>query len=669
MAIEYRPDIDGVRALAVVPVVLFHAQIAGFGGGFVGVDVFFVISGFLITGLIQKEIAAGEFSYVSFWERRARRLLPPMTLVVAVSCIAAWFVLLPIELRAMGSSVVAFAGFSSNIYFWHKSGYFGAPAELIPLLHTWSLGVEEQFYVLFPAFLLLLAGVSASRRLAAVAGLGLASFAIGWVWVWQYPDAAYYLLPSRAWELMLGAYLALNRRDLPNLKGIHADLLLLLGMILVLVPIFVYSKNTPFPGVAALVPCLGTALLIWTGQRPDSRLSWLFTNAPTVYIGKLSYAIYLWHWPILTLWAAYVGKSLARLSAMEVSGILAATLFLSWLSFHLVENPVRRRQVLASRMAIFTGAGVAMIVLAAVGMAAYLWNGFESRIPSNVSRIAAGTEDLSALCGGLEQTPSQVRSGDLCRFGAPEGEGVERRVLLWGDSHATALLPAVDAAVTKLGAVGELASKGACPPIPDIEPEGKYGLGCPERNAAVLQLLEHRHYDAIVLAGIWSSYENLQKLKYTGNLQQSEPDDDSREVFYRQMSLGLSLIQKLSIPVILVGEVPYPPYGDYHPSRFAKSVWRGVDPASAGLDLADYRARERTFTAFIHRQPPGFVELLDPSIAMCNVDGFCPAVIGDRSVYRDEFHLSTFGAELLVPDLIEALKRAGVQHEKSVAVR
>ena len=656
MAIDYRAEIDGVRALAVIPVVLFHAQISGFGGGFVGVDVFFVISGFLITGLIQKEVAAGEFSYIGFWERRARRLLPPMTLVVAVSCIAAWFVLLPIELRAMGSSVVAFSGFSSNIYFWHKSGYFGAPAELIPLLHTWSLGVEEQFYVLFPAVLLLLAGVTATRRLAAIAGLGLVSFVVGLAWIERYPDAAYYLLPSRAWELMLGAYLALNKRNLPQLKGIYADLLLVIGMLLVLVPIYLYSKNTPFPGFAALVPCLGTAILIWTGQRPDSRLSWLFTNGPTVYIGKLSYAIYLWHWPILTLWAAYVGKALARLSATEVSGILAATLVLSWLSYHMVENPVRKRRVLASRFAIFSGSALAMGVLASVGLASYLADGFESRVPAAARLVASGTQDESPLCLDIELTPERIVSGDLCQFGTDNGNDGSPRILLWGDSHATSLVPALDEAASSLGIVGELVSRGACPPTPDILPEGKYSPGCPEHNAAVLQLLRTRHYDAIVLHAIWSSYESRASLDYAGPPNEVVEGLNSSALFNHQLQSTFDAAQQQLIPVILIGEVPYPPAGDYHPSRFAKSVWRGADPSSAGLKLVDYQERGKPLLNFLSLQPAGLVTVLDPSTSMCNSAAFCPAIIDSRSVYRDENHVSAYGARLMVPMLIQALK-------------
>ena len=207
---SYRPDVDGLRALAIIPVVLFHARVAGFSGGFVGVDVFFVISGFLITRLITKEIENGAFRYLSFWERRARRLLPPMILVIAVSSILAYQILFPEELKAFGRSVVAISGFASNIYFWLKSGYFEAPAETVPLLHTWSLAVEEQFYLLFPAVLVALSGLPRLRRIGVVGGIGIASFALSVWWVAVSPSAAFYLLPSRAWELMLGAVLALS---------------------------------------------------------------------------------------------------------------------------------------------------------------------------------------------------------------------------------------------------------------------------------------------------------------------------------------------------------------------------------------------------------------------------------------------------------------------------
>lgn len=238
MSSHYRPDIDGIRALAVVPVVFFHAQILGLTGGFVGVDVFFVISGYLITDLIRREIDAGSFSYLGFWERRARRLVPPMVVVVVATLVASWFVLLPIELRSVGSSAVGFSAFLSNVYFWSKSGYFGAPAELIPLLHTWSLAVEEQFYLIFPAVLIFLTRKSPLMRHWWVAAIGLASFVVSAMTVNDHPDAAYYLLHSRAWELLLGAYLALQAHRTRAISGVQADCLLVIGTLLVLVPTF-----------------------------------------------------------------------------------------------------------------------------------------------------------------------------------------------------------------------------------------------------------------------------------------------------------------------------------------------------------------------------------------------------------------------------------------------
>ena len=229
----HRRDIDGLRAIAIVPVMLFHAHVTAFGGGYLGVDVFFVVSGYLITGLIAPEIAQARFSYLSFWERRARRLLPAMFLVVAATAFAAYWILVPNELEAFGKSVISIVVFSSNVYFWQHTDYFDA-VQTMPLLHTWSLAVEEQFYLLFPAVLIATSRSKRLRPIAVVMVIGATSFAISVWWTYAYPGAAYYLLPSRAWELMLGASLALmgsSRRV--SFSPSVTDALILIGLCLI----------------------------------------------------------------------------------------------------------------------------------------------------------------------------------------------------------------------------------------------------------------------------------------------------------------------------------------------------------------------------------------------------------------------------------------------------
>ncbi|HPQ96790.1 MAG TPA: acyltransferase, partial [Thiolinea sp.] len=295
---QYRKEIDGLRALAVVPVVLFHAGVPGFGGGFVGVDVFFVISGYLITTLLLEALVQGDFSLVSFYERRARRILPALFLMLLVCLPPAWWLLLPHELAGFGRSLVAVALFSSNILFWQESGYFAPDAELVPLLHTWSLALEEQFYLLFP--LLLLAGWRLGlRRLAwLLGGIGVFSLVLaelGWRLV---PDANFYLLPGRAWELLAGAGCALYRHSRPGEEGSSGPWLAGMGLVLLLGAVLWFDRGLPFPGLYALIPVGGTVLLILYAS-PDRGIGRVLACPLLVGIGLISYSAYLWHQPLL----------------------------------------------------------------------------------------------------------------------------------------------------------------------------------------------------------------------------------------------------------------------------------------------------------------------------------------------------------------------------------
>ncbi len=298
MALNYRADIDGLRALAILPVVLFHAGVPSVSGGFVGVDVFFVISGFLITSLIQREIAENRFSYLSFWERRARKLLAPIVAVTVITLLVGWFMLMPEDLRYLGQSVAGIALFGSNLVFWKKSGYFAAEDETIPLLHSWSLAVEEQYYLVFPALLFLLARTRPQTRSLWILAIAVISLGLSAFWTRISPDSAYYLLPSRGFELMIGALLALNPPK--SVRGrFTADLMAAAGMTMIIATIIVFDETTPFPRFAALIPCLGTALLIRAGAPEGSVSARVLSLPPIVEVGKLSYSLYLWHWPII----------------------------------------------------------------------------------------------------------------------------------------------------------------------------------------------------------------------------------------------------------------------------------------------------------------------------------------------------------------------------------
>ena len=368
--IAYRPDIDGLRAIAVLGVVFFHAGL-GFPGGYAGVDVFFVISGFLITSLILKELRQGTFSLLGFWERRARRILPALTVVVVAILIAGWFFLLPADYEVLGKQIVALAALSSNIKFWWETGYFATSAEEKPLLHTWSLSLEEQFYLLIPLLLWFLFRLRKSSWVAPVLFLGaIASFTLSVIGSYRAPSATFFLLPTRAWELAAGSLLAFVQPiPQPRLRTLIAWL----GLAAILGPLFFYAPGIRFPGLTALPPVAGAALLIWSGLRPpssdlrpptsdlrpptsvlrppssDSRLplpNRLLATRPLVWIGLLSYSLYLWHWPLFA-YCKYLSSTPPTLPVRL--SLVAISVLLAWLSLCFVERPFRSRSLVPTR--------------------------------------------------------------------------------------------------------------------------------------------------------------------------------------------------------------------------------------------------------------------------------------------------------------------------------
>ncbi|MFC3695314.1 acyltransferase family protein, partial [Chenggangzhangella methanolivorans] len=329
----YRPEIDGLRAVAVLSVLLYHA--AGLvPGGFVGVDVFFVISGYVITKTIAADLAAGSFGLWSFYERRIRRIAPALGVTILATAAASAAILLPIDLEAMGKSAIAAALMVSNMLFWGQAGYFDAAAQAKPLLHTWSLGIEEQFYLIFP---LLVAGLWRFARRAVVpvlAVLAAASFAAS---IWHLPvdpDDVFYLAPYRFWELLIGALIALRPA-----RALEGSAFAFLGLGLIAGAVLLYDDKTLFPGLAALAPTLGAALAI-NGAREGMAAARLLAARPLVLVGKISYSLYLVHWPLIVL-VEY--RQDARLDATEAWLVIAVSLVLAWISWHFVEQPFRAK--------------------------------------------------------------------------------------------------------------------------------------------------------------------------------------------------------------------------------------------------------------------------------------------------------------------------------------
>lgn len=490
---EYRREIDGLRAVAVLPVVLFHAGMPGLGGGFIGVDVFFVISGYLITGLIAEDMAAGRFSIRRFYERRARRIIPALAVVLLATLAAGWALMLPTAFRQLGESASATALFLANVHFWQGVGYFDAEAAYRPLLHMWSLAVEEQFYLLFPLLFGLgwrrlgQGGLMAALLVAAGASLWLA----GWGAVNE-PLANYYFPFSRFWELLAGSLVALGERRWGR-RGNGA--LAGLGLGLVLLSYTLFDERTAYPALPTLVPVLGTVLVLGFG-RAGTWVARGLSLRPAVAVGLISYSLYLWHQPVLVFGRIGAGGELTLPATLALVALMAGLSAASW---RFVEQPVRH----ASRPVLLRALAVSALV-AGLGVLASQFSEASLRYlratPAQVALLDYVGRDRHDLAT-LYLKGSCFRDGPLPRdlgacAGTPEAP---KGVLIWGDSHAAALSWGLRQA---RGDVGLLAT-GGCAPLHDT---GRVlRTDCRENNARVLGQIGATKPAVVLLHANWQS--------------------------------------------------------------------------------------------------------------------------------------------------------------------
>ncbi len=422
---KYRREIDGLRAIAVLPVIFFHAGFELFRGGFVGVDVFFVISGYLITTIILADQEKGTFSLLNFYERRARRILPALFIVMLASIPFAWFWLLPDDMKSFSKSLVAAATYMANILFWHERGYFTA-TELKPLLHTWSLAVEEQYYAFFPLVLMLVWRLGKKYIFTALFVIALLSLALAQIGSISHPTAAFFLLPTRAWELMVGglvAFVIMYRKqyiDIVAQKRAITEVLGLLGLALILYAVFSFNNTMVIPGLWALVPTIGTALIILF-VSPQTATGKFLGSKIAVGIGLISYSAYLWHQPLF-VFARH--RSLTKPGTLTFLLLSAAAIGLAYLSWRYIERPFRTKGLI-SRNRIFSYSILGMIFFILFGSIGYLSNGF--------TRQRFSEEDLKPLAEAQAMHKERIklsRYGE-CQFDENIGKGLEQFINEW----------------------------------------------------------------------------------------------------------------------------------------------------------------------------------------------------------------------------------------------
>lgn len=481
---HYRPEIDGLRALAIIAVLLFHAGIPGFSGGFVGVDIFFVISGYLITRQVRAQQQAGAFRFSDFYRRRVLRLLPAAASTVMATLVAGTILLPPFRLIELAQSAIAASLSVANIYFWKASDYWAPTAGEQPLLHMWSLGVEEQFYLVWPLLLILSLRWRRGRHAGhAMLALALVSLAATWALTNRSPTPAFFLMPARVYEFAIGAgcvWIEARRVGRP-MRGLRA-VQLIVGIGLMLIAIVSFNARTAFPGVAALIPTIGAALVILAG-RPG-RLDGLLSNAAAVAIGRRSYSLYLVHWPVLVIWSLARGPlERGPLSTGELVAALLVTAALTQLQYHLVENRFRMRRA-AARMPGQVRPQRAWPVLslsvsvAAAGALLVAADGLPQRIPHDIREIATTTLDqvntsraerTTALCGSDALRP-------VCGHVDPS----RRNILVLGDSHAPDGVNILANALPEANLL--VAGHGGCPPFPATDVFGPDRSSCIRSN-------------------------------------------------------------------------------------------------------------------------------------------------------------------------------------------
>jgi peptidoglycan/LPS O-acetylase OafA/YrhL len=514
-AMRYRPEIDGLRAFAVLPVIFFHAGVAGFEGGFVGVDIFFVISGFLITSILVSELETGKFSIVSFYERRARRILPALFFMMLLCLPMAWLFLLPADLEDFSRSMVAVVAFVSNIFFWWTSDYFAAAAELKPLLHTWSLAVEEQYYLFYPVLLLSLWRCGRRSVFWVLAVASVASLVTAQIGIATKPVAAFYLLPTRAWELLLGSLVVFVVPKIDALLNnqVVAEIAAALGLMLISYAILWFDKSTPFPGAWALVPTVGTVLIL-AFARPATRVGRLLGWGPFVKMGLISYSAYLWHQPLI----AFVRhEAVSAPGPGLLAAVIATSLVLAHVSWRYVESPFRARGVF-SRRQIFVFSAVGLLFFGGVGVVGAVNKGFADRLPAasrgadaDMARSDSGWCFYSIDANAALKVGS---AGTTCWLGE---RAAHTKALLVGDSFAGQYEPLWDVVGRRSGfAVNSITTNWCFPALGDefIGPKTSIAYRQCQFNRAFVGS-EIGRYDFVVVAGHWMKVANLDQLKAT----------------------------------------------------------------------------------------------------------------------------------------------------------
>lgn len=640
IAKRFYPEIQGLRAISIIAVILFHFGVGVLPGGYIGVDIFFVISGFVITRMIAGELERGTFSVARFYKNRVVRLLPNLFLMIAASAAISYLVLKPYDFMQYAKSLQFSAIYLTNMVFARQQGYFDLSGDVKPLLHTWSLSIEEQFYLVFPVLLILLYRLRA-HRVAVLVLIALASLWIRFAYIQQQlPSEGFFSFAGRVWEFVAGALVALMPAALKDrLSGNEA--LSLAGLALVAASLLFLDEGLPYSGMLLLVPCLATALLIACGS--GTRAGHWLGGKTLVFIGGLSYSLYLWHWPLI-VWFHNTDHGLGRIA--EVSLLMLLTALVSYVAWRYVEEPFRNnREKFSGRIVAGLTLSFAVFCIGA-GSYIYAHQGMENRFPHWVAIQKNLDEfDFGAATGTNVRYPANCRIGDdpqasmlSCSFG---DEKPDYRFLVLGDSHSNALYPAFFAAAENRHVQGVIATLPGCPPIFGASSyDGAKDICAKDFDRRVEALISTGVFRKVFLVARWGMYTegepNNRPNHFISDKEITSHDAaSSKQVIGRHLRETILRMNNRGTEVIIVHSVPILP----------KVIQALPDDYSQPIE--NIRRQNRFMTDFVGEwKRPGLVAL-DPTAVFCE-GGVCRTRDNGNVLYTDNNHVSPAGAALLI---------------------
>ena len=653
----YRPDIDGMRALAVLAVVVYHYSPSNLPGGFIGVDIFFVISGYLITGILVKATEEGEFPtfgalLADFYQRRIRRIFPSLIVVLLACLVIGWLVLFSSEYQRLGKYVAAGAGYVENFVLWNEAGYFDHASIEKTLLHLWSLSVEEQFYIVWPLLLWVLTRRH-WRLLTSIGVIAATSFALNLALVFSgHVTHAFFSPLPRTWELMAGAWLAVaHRHGLPCLSR-WSSAQSWGGVALLVTGLALIGPHSAFPGLWALLPVLGTALVINAGPNAflnQSLLSW----RPAVWVGLISYPLYLWHWALLSLVVIVVGDTSPTFRHLSRPALVVVSILLAWLTYRYFESPVRRSR----RTATTVGLTLTVSVLGLVGLAVYLAGGVPDRPASFVSAKAeqyVKSMELGSLANSGDCFNPQIKMTFLqkqdngrslpdrwyCELGDIHSKDV---IVAYGDSHARAMIPTLDKYGKATHTRIVFSSIGSCLPLPAVVVRTDYSGACQELGRNLENFARAKQPKAAILIEAWASYLVPGKLRTQNAV-------TGAEALRTALNETLGAFQKLDIPVVLMAD---------NPSQRTQVPKAGIrfsaNPSDHALNTTavtrrEYEKKQAAVNSILESAAHQFTlaSVLRVDDALCN-ESTCPWAMHNEFLYYDSGHLSAAGALQVYP--------------------